>query len=64
MFIPVLSRLDVKFLERGSDGPFLFHNSYSVEQLNFFANILKGMFSPFCQYIKRNVWVLSGLSIT
>lgn len=46
MSIPVLSSLDAKFLERGSDDPFLFHNSYSVEQLIFFANITKGMLSP------------------
>lgn len=45
MSIPVLSSLDAKFLEHGSDNPFLFHNSYSVEQLKFVANIIKGMFS-------------------
>lgn len=41
---PVLSILDVEFLEHGDDDPF--HNTCSVEQITFFASIIKGMFKP------------------
>lgn len=44
--VPVLCTLDVKFLECRNDDPFPFHSTCSVEQLNFFVNIIKGIFSP------------------
>ena len=46
IIMSVLSVLDVKFLEFRNDDPFPFHSTCSFEQLNFFANIIKGIFSP------------------
>ena len=44
--VPVLYTLDVKLLECRNDDPFLFHSTCSAEQLNFFVNIIKEIFSP------------------